>query len=143
MTRSSMRAGTRWMGSPRHATNRWRRTREGPEPACVRAPFKFGVEHTGGEGRINVLPWYRQVGVASTSTETQGKMIGLPARVSGRHVVQGRLSSPVLECTQVTRKAGENGQNSAAQGGSPPWTRPSAPECGGTLKAPAGDQRPI
>ena len=138
-----MRAGTRGMGSPRHATNRRRRTREGPEPACVRAPFDFGVAHAGGEGRINVLPWYRQVGVASTSTETQGKMIGLPARVSGRHVVRGRQSSPVLECTQVTGKAGEIGQNSAAQGGSPPWTRPSAPECGDTLKAPAGDQRPI
>ena len=29
----------RGMGSPRHATNRRRRTRKGPEPACVRAPF--------------------------------------------------------------------------------------------------------
>ena len=28
-------------------------------------------------------------------------------------------------------------------GGSSAWTRPSAPECGGTLKALAGDQRPI
>ena len=28
-------------------------------------------------------------------------------------------------------------------GGSSPWTRPSAPECGDTLKALAGDQRPI
>ena len=29
----------RGMGSPRHTLNRRRRTREGPEPACVRAPF--------------------------------------------------------------------------------------------------------
>ena len=29
----------RGMGSPRQATNRRRRTREGPEPACVRAPL--------------------------------------------------------------------------------------------------------
>ena len=28
-------------------------------------------------------------------------------------------------------------------GGSSPWTRPSGPECGDTLKSPAGDQRPI
>ena len=51
--------------------------------------FDFGVAHAGGEGRINVLPWYRQVGVASTSTETQGKKIGLPARVRGHHVIRG------------------------------------------------------
>ena len=42
-----------------------------------------------------------------------------------------------------TGKAGENGQNSGDVGGSSAWTRPSAPECGDTLKAPAGDQRPI
>ena len=46
-------------------------------------------------------------------------------------------------CAQVTGKAGENGQNSGEMGGSSPWTRPSAPECGDTLKALAGDQRPI
>ena len=39
----------RGMGSPRHAPNRRRRTREGPEPACVWAPFGFGVAHAGGE----------------------------------------------------------------------------------------------
>ena len=36
----------------------------GPEPACVQTPFSSGVAHVGGEGRINVLPWYRPVGVA-------------------------------------------------------------------------------
>ena len=62
----------REMGSPRHVDNRRRRTREGPEPACVRAPFHLLGWHTqGGEGRINVLPWYRPVGVAKTSSETQ------------------------------------------------------------------------
>ena len=45
------------------------------------------------------------------------------------------------KCAQVTGKAGENGQNSGEMGGSSPWTRPSAPGCGDTLKAPAGDQR--
>ena len=42
-----------------------------------------------------------------------------------------------------TGKAGENGQHSGEVGGSSAWTRPSAPECGDTLKALAGDQRPI
>ena len=32
----------RVMGSPRQAYNRRRRTCEGPEPACVRAPFRNG-----------------------------------------------------------------------------------------------------
>ena len=83
------------MGSPRRAQNRRRRTRVGPEPACVRAPC--AEWHTQGkEGRMNVLPWYRLVGVASTSSETQGGKTGLPARASGRHVVRGRQSSSVL-----------------------------------------------
>ena len=33
----------REMGSPRHVPNRRRRTREGPEPACVLSPFGGGV----------------------------------------------------------------------------------------------------
>ena len=32
----------RGMGSPWHAVNRRRRTREGPEPACVLSPFRAG-----------------------------------------------------------------------------------------------------
>ena len=36
------------------------------------------------------------------------------------------------KCAQVTGKAGENGQHSGEMGGSSPWTRPSAPECGDT-----------
>ena len=39
------------------------------------------------------------------------------------------------KCAQVTGKAGENGQYSGEVGGSSPWTRPSAPKCGDTLKA--------
>ena len=46
-------------------------------------------------------------------------------------------------CARVTGKAGENGQHSGEMGGGSPWTRPSAPGCGDTLKALAGDQRPI
>ena len=46
-----------------------------------------------------------------------------------------RVSVAVIGCARVTGKAGENGQNSEEMGGSSPWTRPSAPECGDTLKA--------
>ena len=55
----------REMVSPRPVHNRRRRTREGPELACVRAPG-WEVAHAGGERRINVVPWYRLVGVVST-----------------------------------------------------------------------------
>ena len=54
-----------------------------------------------------------------------------------------RVSVAVRGCARVTGKAGENGQYSGEIGGSSPWTGPSAPGCGDTLKAPAGDQRPI
>ena len=47
------------------------------------------------------------------------------------------------KCAQVTGKAGENGQHSGEMDGGSPWTNPSAPGCGDTLKALAGDQRPI
>ena len=40
---------------------------------------------------------------------TEGRL-GCPQGKSGRHVVRGRQSSPILECAQVTGKAGENGQ---------------------------------
>ena len=62
-------------GVPRHVHNWRRRTRKGHEPACVPALPRPG--------------WYRQVGGASTSSETEGGMTGLPARVSGPHVVRG------------------------------------------------------
>ena len=43
-------------------------TREGPESACVRSPYRPGVAHAGREGRINVLPWYRLVGGTTVLT---------------------------------------------------------------------------
>ena len=79
----------RGMGSPRLASNRRRRTREGPEPACVQAPFFARVAHAGREGRIDVVPWYRLVGVVRTSSESHEGKTGLPARVRGHHVVWG------------------------------------------------------
>ena len=40
----------REMGSPRQVHNRRRRTRKGPEPACVQTPNPDRVAHAGGEG---------------------------------------------------------------------------------------------
>ena len=49
---------------------------------CVCAnTFGRGVAHAGEEGRINVLPWYRLVGVAKTSRRKGGRA-RLPARVT-------------------------------------------------------------
>ena len=65
---------------------------------CVCANTCLGrVAQAGEEGRINVLPWYRLVGVAIPPVGRTGGRSGLPARVSGRHVVRGRQSSPTLE----------------------------------------------
>ena len=54
----------------------------GPEQAAADSPvsrtcvvckhLSRRVAHAGEQGRINVLPWYRLVGVAKTSCETQG-----------------------------------------------------------------------
>ena len=46
-----------------------------------------------------------------------GGKTGLPARVSGRHVVRGRQSSPIPECAWVIGKASENGQKIRRRGG--------------------------
>ena len=114
-----------------------------------------GVARAGEEERINVLPWYRLVGVAKTSSETQRRKSraarkGMwPPRGTGTTVLTypcptaSRVSVAVRGRARVTGKDGENGQNSGEMGSSSPWTRKSAPGCGDTLKALAGDQRPI
>ena len=58
----------RVMGSPRHEFNRRRRARDFPEPACVQTPLHWEWHTQRGEGWINVLLWYRLVGVAKTSS---------------------------------------------------------------------------
>ena len=134
----------RGMGSPRYVRNRRRRAREGLEPACVRAPFCHWRWHTqGGKDELTPTPWYHLVGVAKTSSETQRRKSGAarkgkwPPRGTGTTVLTYRRIAP-----RGTGKAGENGQYSGEMSGSSPWTRLSVPECGDTLKAPAGDQRP-
>ena len=103
------------MGSSRHGSNRRRRTREGPEPVCA-STLADRVAHAGGEGRINVLPWCRLVGVVSHL-----RKIGLPTRVSGTGMAVLTYPCPRKPCfggskgcARVTGKAGENGQNSGA-----------------------------
>ena len=107
-------------GPPKRAINSRRRTREGPEPACVQTPLMLG--------------WHTQEG-KDELTSCRGTVLSAWQKTSGPHVS--------WKCAQVTGKAGENGQNSGEMGGSSSRTRPSAPECGDTLKALAGDQRPI
>ena len=104
--------------------------------------FSLWGWHT--QGEKDELTWYRLVGVAKTSSETQRRKSRAarkgkwPPRGTGTTVLTYPRSAP-----RGTGKAGENGQNSGEVGGSSAWTRPSAPECGDTLKALAGDQRPI
>ena len=82
--------------------------------------------------------------MAKTSSETQRRKSRAarkgkwPPRGTGTTVLTYPGSAP-----RGTGKAGENGQYSGEMGGSSPWTRPSASGCGDTLKALAGDQRPI
>ena len=82
--------------------------------------------------------------MAKTFSETQRRKSRAarkgkwPPRGTGTTVLTYPRSAP-----RGTGKAGENGQHSGEVGGSSAWTRPSAPECGDTLKALAGDQRPI
>ena len=62
--------GARRMGFLRHAQIRRRRTRKGPNLRVCKH-LLAGVAHAGEEGWINILPWYRLVGVAKSSSETQ------------------------------------------------------------------------
>ena len=91
--------------------------------------------------------WYRAVGVAippvsRTRRKSRAARKGKRSpRGTGTTVLTypcptaSRASVAVRGRARVTGKAGENGQHSGEMGGSSPWTRPSAPECGDTLKA--------
>ena len=63
-----------------------------------------GAADVEGEGRINVLPWYRPVGVAIPPASRKGGRTGLPARVGGRHVVRRRQSSPIPAQASCNRR---------------------------------------
>ena len=87
--------------------------------------FGAGVADAGTERRINVLPWYRLVGVVKTSSETQRRKSR--AARKGKWPPRGTgMTAPTYPCpsqpcfggskgcARVTGKAGENGQYSGA-----------------------------
>ena len=83
--------------------------------------------------------------MAKTSSETQRRKSQAARKGKWPPRGTGKPTGPTYpgRTPRGTGKAGENGQNSGEVGGSSAWTRPSAPGCGDTLKALAGDQRPI
>ena len=87
----------RGMGSPRHVTNRRRRTRKGPEPACVQTPFLRGWHTQGVKDELTSCRGTVKSAWQKPPVRREGGRAGLPARVSCRHVVRGRQSSPTLE----------------------------------------------
>ena len=130
-------------GSPKHVSSRRRRTPEGPEPACVQTlqakewhTQEKKDELTSCRGTVQSA-WQKPSVSRAGGRARLTKKDEWPPRGTGTTVLTYPRSAP-----RGTGKAGENGQNSGEVVGSSPWTRPSAPECG-TLKALAGDQRPI
>ena len=70
----------RGMGSPRRASNRWRRTRERPKPACVRSPFHRWWWHTQAwRGELTSFRGTVQSAWLSNSSEThKAERLGCP-----------------------------------------------------------------
>ena len=101
--RCGRRNGRGW-GPPRQILNRRRRTREGPASACVQTPFPHRDGACKG-GRANwrpaVVPSCRRG--KNLQWDAQGGRAGLPARVSGRHVVRDDSPHPSLPKPAVFR----------------------------------------
>ena len=143
------------MESPRHVQNRRRRTREGPEPACVLPPKCVGWHTQGVKDELTSCRGYRLVGVAIPPVSREGGRAGLPKK--GKWPPRGTGTTVLTyPCPSQPCFGGSKGRPRVTQasllkavniqvrwGGSSPWTRPSAPECGDILKTLAGDLRPI
>ena len=78
----------------RHVDNRRRRTREGPEPACVQTPLRREWHTQGEKDELTSCRGTLQSAWHKPPVRRKGGRAGLPARVSGRHVVRGRQFSP-------------------------------------------------
>ena len=91
------RSLARRMGSPRLGLNRRRRAREGREPACVQTPLVHGWHTQGWKDELTSCRGTVLSAWQKPPVRRKGGSAGLPARVSGRHVVRGRQSSPTLE----------------------------------------------
>ena len=135
------------LGSPTHIYNKRRRgTREGPEPAYVckhrSCPAWHTQERKGELTSCRGTVWPR---VSKTSSETQRRQsrAARKGKWSPRGTVN-RQAAPILEVrlgeqARLVKTVNIQVRWAAAH----PGTRPSAPECGDTLKAPVGDWRPI
>ena len=110
----------RRMGSLRHVHNRRRRTRKGPEPACVLSPVQQGW-HT--QGVKDESTSCRGTGVAIPPVSREGGRAGLPKKGKwpprGTETTNLTYPCPSQPCfggskgrARVTGKAGGNGQNS-------------------------------
>ena len=80
----------------RQAKNRRRRAREGPEPACVQTRNAKERHTREREGKVELTSCLGTVKSARQKTSSESykeEVPGLPARVSGRHVVRERQSS--------------------------------------------------
>ena len=130
----------RGMGSPRHAVNRRRRT----NLHVCKHLLSFGWHMQGREDEFTSCRGTVQSAWQKPPVRRKGGRAGLPKK--GKRPPRGTVTTVLTypgSAPRGTGKAGENGQHSGEMGGSSPWTRPSAPECCDTLKALAGDQRPI
>ena len=148
-------AVARGMGSPRHAANRRRRARKGPEPVRVLAPSDNRGGAHGGEranDRPAVVPSSRRgeyLHKAQAPRVREGRPGCLarqgkwPPRGTGTTVHHLALPS-AWNCRFHGWGSAQGEQARLAKtvkvqvlGGSSPWIRPSAPGCGDTSKAAA------
>ena len=114
----------RGMGVPKAGGQQAAADSRGSRTCVCATPFQDDVAHAGGrKDEFTFLPWYRVVGVAKTSSETQRRKSRAarkgkwPPRGTGTTVLTYPRSAP-----RGTGKAGENGQNSGEVGGSSAWT---------------------
>ena len=91
-------------GSPWHATNRRRRTRKGPEPACVQTLMFRGGTRRGEKDELTSCRGTVQSAWQYLQWVAKEGELGCPKRVSGRHVVWGRQSSLILEVRPGNRQ---------------------------------------
>ena len=88
-----------------------------PNLRVCELPFSHWWHMQGGKDELTSCRATVQSAWQKPPVRRKGGRAGLPARVSGRHVVRGRQSSPTIEVRLGAGKAGENGQHSGEVGG--------------------------
>ena len=124
----------REMVSPRHVRNRRRRAREGSRTCVCANTFSVGVAQ-GGKSEINVLPWYRLC--------RRGKNLQLDARRQNQAARKGKWSPRCTGTTVLTYPGNARARlvktvKIQVRWAAHPWTRPSAPGCGGHTQGSSG-----